>query len=149
MLWARNAKVFKGFEGDNQGDGGAEVLAEEGAKRDVFPFLDVSGGPIIEDDQAKDVVLRLGRSDALTERLAVKRDEAISSSKSSRREGPKTGGASGSGRVWPMGRRMGVPLTTMLEARPWYPTGMCFQLGSRALSGSRNILPISGVVLVE
>lgn len=51
---------------------------------------------------------------------------AISNSKSIRRHGPKTGGSSSLGRVWPLGRWMGVPDTTTLEARPWYPTGKYF-----------------------
>jgi hypothetical protein len=33
-----------------------------------------------------------------------------------------------------MGRRTGVPETTIDDERPWYPTGKYFQLGMRALS---------------
>lgn len=73
---AGDAKVIEGFEGDNpRRDGRAEVLAEERAEGDVFPLLDVAGGPVVEQDQAKDVILRLGRRDALAHRLAVERDE--------------------------------------------------------------------------
>ena len=52
--------------------------------------------------------------------------KAISSSKSSSLQGPKTGGLVSSGRVCPSGLRTGVPDTTTLEALPWYPTGRCF-----------------------
>jgi len=76
LLWARDAKVVKGFEGDDpRGDGGAEVLAEEGAEGDVFPLLDVAGGPVVEEHKAKNVVLRLGCRDPLAERFAVEGDE--------------------------------------------------------------------------
>ena len=45
--------------------------------------------------------------------------KAVSSSMSSCLLAPNTGGSSAWGRICPMGRRMGVPLTTMEEARPW------------------------------
>ena len=77
LLWASNAKVIEGFEGDDpRGDGGAKVLAEEGAEGNVLPLLDVAGGPIVEEHQAKNVVLRLGRRDALAKRFAVEGDES-------------------------------------------------------------------------
>ena len=77
LLGASDAKVIEGFEGDDPGrDGGAKVLAEEGAEGDVFPLLDVAGGPIVEEHEAEDVVLRLGRRDALSHRLAVERDKS-------------------------------------------------------------------------
>ena len=60
---------------------------------------------------------------------------------SSWRVGPKTGGALSSGRVCPLGRTTGVPLTTTDDARPWYPTGRWSQLGMSALSGPRNMTP--------
>lgn len=73
---AGDAQVIEGFEGDNpRGDGRAKVFAEKGAEGDVFPLLDVAGGPIVEEHKAKDVILRLGRRDALAHRLAVERDE--------------------------------------------------------------------------
>ena len=73
---AGDAKVIEGLEGDDPGgNGGAEVLAEEGAEGDVLPLLDVAGGPIVEEHKAKDVLLRLGRRDALAQWLAVERDE--------------------------------------------------------------------------
>ena len=76
LLWACDAKVIEGFEGhDPRGDGGSEVFAEEGAEGDVFPLLDVAGGPVVEKNQAKDVVLRLGRCDSLAKRFAVEGDE--------------------------------------------------------------------------
>ena len=40
-----------------------------------IPTFDVAGRPVVEQDQAKDVVLRLGRRDAFAEWLAVEGDE--------------------------------------------------------------------------
>ena len=69
--------MIKRFKGDDPWrDGRAEILAEEGAEGNVFPLLDVAGGPVVEQDQAKDVVLRLGRRDALAKRFAVEGDES-------------------------------------------------------------------------
>ena len=42
-----------------------------------------------------------------------------SSSMSRRALGPKTGASSPGSRRWPLGRRIGVPLTTTVPARPW------------------------------
>lgn len=59
--------------------------------------------------------------------FALQRRQPSSSSMSRRREGPKVGifgSAVGSSRSWPFGRRIGVPETTTVEARPWYPIGM-------------------------
>ena len=67
--------------------------------------------------------------------------KAISSSKSMRRQGPNLGGSVSTGRVCPFGRRTGVPEITTEEARPWYPTGRYFQLGIRAFSLLRNMVP--------
>lgn len=48
---------FEGVEGDEpRGDGGGEGLAEEGAEGLVFPPLDVAGGPVVDEDEPKDVV---------------------------------------------------------------------------------------------
>mmetsp|Transcript_8503 Transcript_8503/g.20179 ORF Transcript_8503/g.20179 Transcript_8503/m.20179 type:complete len:227 (+) Transcript_8503:105-785(+) len=44
---------------------------------------------------------------------------AISSSKSTRTDGPNVGGASGSSLSWPCGRTTSVPDTTTDDARPW------------------------------
>ena len=74
LLRSGYAQVVQCFQGhDPRGNGGAEVLAEEWAEGDVFPLLDVAGGPIVEEDQAKDVVLCLSRRDALAERLCRRR----------------------------------------------------------------------------
>ena len=40
-----------------------------------------------------------------------------------RREGANCGCSEDGGFNWPHGRRTAVPLTTMVEARPWYPMG--------------------------
>ena len=76
LLWAGDAKVIEGFKGDDPWrNRGSEVLAEKGAEWDIFPLLDVAGGPIIEEDQTKNVILRLGRRDALAERFALEGDK--------------------------------------------------------------------------
>src|SRR5438067_2455071 len=66
---------------------------------------------------------------------------AISSSKSSFRDGPNVGRSISGGLVCPRGRRIGVPLTTTELERPLYATGRCSQFGSSAFLGSRNIVP--------
>ena len=76
LMRSGHTQLVQGFEGDDpRGDGGAEVFAEEGAEGNVFPLLDVAGGPIVEEHKPKDVVLRLGRRDALAHRLAVEGNE--------------------------------------------------------------------------
>ena len=61
---------------------------------------------------------------------------------SSRADGPKTGTGSVGPLRCPHGRTTSVPDTTTVPARPWYPTGRCFQLGinGSGLSG-RNSRP--------
>ena len=64
LFWASDAKVIEGFEGDDpRRDGGAEVLAEEGAEGDVFPLLDVAGRPVVEQHHPKDVFLGIVGAD--------------------------------------------------------------------------------------
>jgi hypothetical protein len=59
---------------------------------------------------------------------------------SRRRSGPYDGPPDGS-RRWPHGRTIGVPETTTVPARPWYPIGWWRQFGvSGSLSG-RKIRP--------
>src|SRR5690606_999960 len=66
---------------------------------------------------------------------------AISNSKSIDLDAPKMGCSAPTGRVWPIGRLMAVPLGTIEELLPWSPTGICSQLGSRAFSLPLNISP--------
>ena len=61
--------------------------------------------------------------------------------------GPNTGGLLGSGRVCPLGRRIGVPETTMEEARPWYPTGR-WSLGGGACAYDQSSRDKTGVLPV-
>ena len=42
---------------------------------------------------------------------------------------------------WPLGRTTGVPETTTVPARPWYPMGRCFQFGGRSGESGRKIAP--------
>ena len=58
---------------------------------------------------------------------------------SSRVDGPNTG-PSGLARC-PLGRTTGVPETTTVPARPWYPIGRCRQFGSSGGWPGRRILP--------
>ena len=61
---------------------------------------------------------------------------------SSRRLGPKVGAASDGAFRWPFGRTTGVPETTTVPARPWYPIGIHFQFGVSAAWSGRNIWPM-------
>ena len=66
-----------------------------------------------------------------------------SASKSSRWDGPNVGpnvGPASAGRC-PRGRVTGVPDSTTVPERPWYPTGRYFQLGIRASPPGRNSRP--------
>src|SRR5690606_4230619 len=67
--------------------------------------------------------------------------KAVSNSKSTLFDGPKTGCVSPFGKVCPIGLFTGTPDGTMVELLPWYPTGRCNQLGNKAFAGSRNIIP--------
>src|SRR6185437_6415023 len=66
---------------------------------------------------------------------------AVSSSKSSFSQGPKSGCAASGRFICPFGRNTGVPLTTMELARPLYAIGTYSQLGRSACAASRNIEP--------
>lgn len=88
---------------------------------------------------------------------------AISNSKSNSLLSPNTGWSQSFGSVCPKGRVIGWPVNyidlrhsremlcilvvnlspeTITElARPWYPTGKCFQFGIKALSFPRNMIP--------
>jgi hypothetical protein len=73
--------------------------------------------------------------------LPLPTNTATSSSKSTRGSGMYLTSASGVALTCPHGLRASVPDTTMLDARPWYATGRCVQLGISALSLPRNIVP--------
>ncbi len=64
-----------------------------------------------------------------------------SASISSRVDGPTTIDPSGS-RCCPLGRLIGVPLTTTVPARPWYPIGMCSQFALSGGPSGRSIRPM-------
>lgn len=52
------AEGFEGVEGDDPGgDGGVKAFSEEWSEWDVFPFLNVAGAPVVEEDHAEDVIL--------------------------------------------------------------------------------------------
>jgi len=48
-------------------DRSSEILSCEGAKGDIFPFLDISGGPVIHEDEAEEVVVGFGHCQRTTE----------------------------------------------------------------------------------
>lgn len=59
---------LEGRGGDNPGrDGGAEVLAQERAKRHIFPRLDVARRPVVEEDVAENVLAGLFGGQAISE----------------------------------------------------------------------------------
>ena len=60
---------------------------------------------------------------------------------SSRRVGPYVGASSSGAFCWPHGRTTGVPLTTIVPARPWYPIGRWRQLGVSGSESGRKIVP--------
>ena len=64
-----------------------------------------------------------------------------SSSMSSLRLGPKRGASSEGDFDWPHGRTIGVPLTTTVPARPWYPTGRWRQFGKSGSESGRKSRP--------
>ena len=66
--------------------------------------------------------------------LPLPTKKAVSNSKSKSLHLSNIGGSVSLGLVWPIGRRTGVPETTIDEDRPWYPTGKYFQLGISAFS---------------
>ena len=141
LLWASDTKVIERFEGDNpRRDGGTKVLAEKGSEGDILPLLNVACRLIVEENQSKNVVLRLGRRDALAKRFTVEGDKGHFESKSRDGTGRKRGRFQlGTGLTHGAAQRGSADDDAGGPAA--YPTGMCFQLGSRALSGSRNILP--------
>ena len=61
--------------------------------------------------------------------------------------GPTVGGTSPAGRRWPTGRRMSVPVTTTVPARPWYPIGIQRQFGRRGGSSGTEHAADGGRVL--
>jgi hypothetical protein len=64
-----------------------------------------------------------------------------SASKSIRRDGPNVGAVSDCALRCPLGQRTWVPDTTTVPDRPWYPIGMCFQLGVSGRAPGRKIFP--------
>ena len=65
------AVASEGFESeggdDPGGDGRGEVLAEEGAERNVLPLLEIAGGPVVEESVTEDVLVSVSGLDGLTE----------------------------------------------------------------------------------
>ena len=56
---------------DPRAHAGPKILSQKRAERNVLPFLDVTRGPIIEQRQAEDEVIRLGGADRLAHRLST------------------------------------------------------------------------------
>ena len=97
-----------------------ERLAEERPERLGLERLQVARAPVVEQHDAEDVVERARRrARARPSRSACRSTKPSSSSTSSFALGPNTGGASRSGRLWPRGRRTGVPPATTVAERPW------------------------------
>ena len=101
-------------------DAGRERLAEERSERDVLPGLDVARAPVVEDDDAEEVVARLAHGDRVPRSVGPADHEADLALDVERRwTGPNGGTPSGPGRRCPDGRTTSVPLTTTVPARPW------------------------------
>ena len=122
--WARGSGGAEGLERghrrDPGGDGGGEVFGEEGAEGLVLPGLDVAGGPVVEEADAEEVVGGFGDGDGGAEEAGladVKRQFEFVVEGFGGKE-VRLGFARWRGRVWPVGRMMGIPLGTMEEARP-------------------------------
>ena len=123
-------------------DRGRERLAEEGAERLVLPGLDVARAPVVDEHDAEDVVAERPRpARARRARSPTPTTKPSSSSMSSLRLGPKRGASSAGAFDWPQGRRIGVPLTTTVPARPWYPTGRWRQFGNSGSESGRKSRP--------
>ena len=55
--WNCCLKWLKSFWSYDPGrDGGGEVLGQEWSERNVFPFMDISGTPVIQKAESKDVI---------------------------------------------------------------------------------------------
>ena len=78
--------------------------------------------------------------DANTVTNAANRDYAVPTALALRADRPFTSASAGF--ACPHGRRTGVPLTTTVPARPWYPTGSQRQLGSNGSASGRNSRPM-------
>ena len=64
LRWSLHADRLQGGQRhDRVAHGGREVLAKEGAERDVLPGLDVAGGPIVDEDEALDVAVGFRHGD--------------------------------------------------------------------------------------
>ncbi len=85
----------------------------------VLPGLDVAGGPVVEEGEAEEVGGRVGDGDARAEGVAGA-DVGGDFELVVELVGGLEDGRGWSGSLsWPWGRRMGVPLMTSEEARPW------------------------------
>lgn len=75
LLVVLDAFGFKGLKGIHQNDPGADaaakVLGVERAQRDVLPGLDVSCRPVVQHDQAEQVVFCLGDGDRLAQLIRL------------------------------------------------------------------------------
>ena len=96
-------------------DRGRERLAEKRAERARLPGLDVARAPVVEQHGPEDVVERALDRDRLAVRARPPDHEAqleLDVEAPGRAElalGPS----------WPRGRGIGVPLGTIVPARPW------------------------------
>jgi hypothetical protein len=70
------AVLEQGERCDPSPDGGREGLAEERPERLVLPRLDVTRAPVVDQEDAEDVVAKRGRGYRLAERATHANDEA-------------------------------------------------------------------------
>ncbi len=118
---AGDAERRERFERDHPGrDGGREVLGEERPERLVLPLLDVARRPVVHEAEAEQVLFGLGDGDRSRRGGCPPATNARPPARSPGGPSGRTTGALRPPRfVWPEGRRTGVPLDTMDEARPW------------------------------
>jgi hypothetical protein len=57
--------------GDPGGDGGSEVLCEEGAEGLILPGLNVAGGPVVEQADAEEMMVCLRDGDGCAEQARL------------------------------------------------------------------------------
>jgi len=87
LLWTWNQEGLKSIHGHNPGrHGGTKVLAEEGSKGNVLPGLNVTGTPVVHEDNTEHVVLGVLNSDGLAQVVASTDKEGLKGKKRMNRQ---------------------------------------------------------------
>lgn len=99
-------------------DGGNEAFGQERPQGLVFPSLDITRRPVVEQAQAGYVLGSIANRDRLAHVIALANPDAQFQFVVQPRARPKLGSVCPAGKVWPLGRRTSVPDGRMVEARP-------------------------------